>query len=219
MPPKIERDILIPSVFELAVIAQMISLIPSENSRPSDYLANLALETWDACARIRNARIATIKAAIELNSPQNKKLLKRKEIGFPIELKEFLLLMMPKRKGAERMAIYRQFISDQIRYFDYVRAYAPNGQSYDSVPEPTESQINERIGIQLVHGLAVLEYARTSAAFQHWFADYEAAKRQERASKGGQQFAAKKGKKNFKIIIDGGSTNTQPPSHIFGGQA
>ena len=64
--PQKPETVAVPTAFELAQIASMIALIPTENSRTADYLAHLALETWDdrplqACRRSRsNSRFSTL---------------------------------------------------------------------------------------------------------------------------------------------------------------
>lgn len=161
-----------------------IAQLPTEHTRDFSFLAGLAFEMWDECQKVRNERIGVIQAAMNVNSPENFKLLK-KQISFPIALDDFLVLMMPKKKPAERLAFYREFVRNSIRSFNFVRAYFPNGKQFEDVPLPSDSEVSEQLEIHSVHGFQAFAYKTTSESFREWLSAYEAQMRKTRASKGG----------------------------------
>ena len=148
------------------------------------------METWEACEKVRNQKIAVIQAAMNLNTPENMKLLKGK-ITIPVTLKDFLTLRMPKRKPMARMAIYREFVRHKLREFDYVRIHAPNGVSFENVPLPDDVAVDRNIETISARGFYPLDYTQATEHFNEWFSAREALILKARASKGGKARKAK----------------------------
>jgi hypothetical protein len=166
----------------------MIAQLPTEHTRPFDYLASMALQMWEACRNSRSQRIEYLKAVSDANAyaEAQAKLIVQPET-FPASIEVFLRLMMPKKRTvAERTEIFKQYISFTIRDHLWTSDYRPKNKSFDDVPVPTHDAIEATLNSYRNTGIPESIYNNFAFGFRRWFSSWEASIRQERASKGGQ---------------------------------
>jgi hypothetical protein len=145
-----------------------------------------AILLWEECSSLRNGMIDKTARTYLF---ANKALQKARELpaprSYPVSLDEFLRLVMPTKRAAERMNLYREYLRLSIRVQNQ---YLPTGTAipFQTVPIPSDDEVSKLIDMLRTRQFNEEQYKNYAGWFLNtsYLKSVEAENRKKRAKAG-----------------------------------
>jgi len=163
--------------------------------------AEKAMRLWDECFYVRDKRLDLyVRSAFNrLKEAASKGELPIPK-SYPVSLDEFLRLIMPKKRPADRMKLYREYLRLSIRAN---KQFLPTGSvmPYENVPIPSDDEVSDLIKMLRARQFNEEQYKNYAEWFlkTNYLQQVEAENRRKRAQAGAAGLKRKRHKNHVDL--------------------